>query len=1855
MATTINTADLELGGIGEYRTGAFSPKEVRLISSTNLFRVSKDGSVSVNDITLTVQRVYVTGSATFTTSPTVTLTGTGDTRTLSYANMGANNTVVVTVSVTDSADNTVYTDTVTLAKVTDGSDSLTVVLSNEACSVPGNALGQAASLAGTGTTIEVYEGSQKLTYVTGTLTNSSFSVTTAVSPVAKLTVGTITGANTTTATVPNHSALADDTDLVTVTYTVTAKRSNGTNSTLVATQSITKTRNGLNFSDAKVLFTDTTFATGLNSAQVYNNSGGGTVTVTREAAQADSPFINVSSFNLKITNTGTASPGIGGFVHVTTSRANAIFAQRIIAKIPVGYTLQLASNSIGDNSTQRWITSQAGTGNFEEYIVIRKCGATGTFSTTGHLYLTGTVGTPAAPVNWYLAYATVYDFTAPANLLTSARLTRDSVTVPASSDGTVSDFSAATTTFRVYNGATDDTANWTITATPGTGVSGTASGTPANSTYTLTGLAQDSGTVTFTASRSGYSSLTSTFTVVKARAGVTGTNAAYVVVNSIEGQAFKFASGASIPSNGNTLTFAAVLNGGLSAYQWQYYSSGTWTNFASATNNTFSLAHDNAAWGNNNTLNIRCLSGSQSDEVTVVKLFDGTNGSPGSNGTNTFTIGLYNKNTSSVTAPAAFTGTFSYTFSSNTLTGGTLNGWSRTPPSITNGEYLWSRYAVASSTTDTDSSILATEFSAAVVESIGGINGSPGSNGTNTFTIALHNKNTSSVTAPAAFTGPFTYTFSSNTLTGGTLNGWSRTPPSITNGEYLWSRYAVASSTTDADTVADTDFSAAVVQSIGGINGSPGISAVSGYLTNEAHTLPADNAGNVLTGSYTAAGGTFKVFNGITDVTTNSTFSIVGTPVGITANIGSATGVYTLSAMTVDVTTVIFRAVYGTATIDKVYSISKSKTGSSGQRGSVSFDISTTQTTWNTALETQINTYYENNYSSTKVLNDRVTAYNTTAGFSQTRYWAGSWIQAASVVDGNLIVTGTVTGDKLVANTITTNKLLVTGQGAALNNDPNTQDITAWTSSGLGTAPSFSIQTLTDGVVGDKALRGTGGVHVLSRAIPVDATKKYRVRCRARRNTDALGTFYLRLYQYDAAGAQLEFVAGFEGLALTTGWQTFSSSAITLNSSTVSAKVAVVLNWNTATGYMETQDLRCEQVIGGDLIVDGSLTADKIDSRGLSIKRPDGSIILQAGSSGSVLDYSNVGGSSRPADNATRNVIYRQTTAPSGGTYTTGDLWIDTDSSPTAAYQWDGSSWAVISNLTTNTNQLTDGANLGQTAVWNSVTGTGKPADNANNTYVDANGAIQGVSNGAGTGIANNQISISSTGALINAGGGQITTLTASDTRNTNQPPSWYSVGVTEEFKTRTAIGAPGISTYGILRTEKPWTDASGGAVIQTFKTQESEYKRTSVSGNHSQWNAWTPKIDQKIDPANIERFMEPNSIDSTYIGNNLESTNYVANTSGWKIVKNTGAAEFSNVLVRGTVYANDGYFKGNITGATGTFEGNIKAGSLNLDEASGSTTRYYANASITVPTGITNLKATLVGGGGGGASGTNGAGGGGGGGTRTINISVVAGQIITLVVGAGGAVGVNGSATTLTYGSTYTAGGGSAGSGLSGGAGGTGTTSGFAGANGSAQVTGVDSYNNTYLVSPSVYGNGGNSGDNWGEGGQSGTGNSTTSSGTGTAGSVYGGGGGGNAAGAAGFAIIEFISVGVRFGTLANSAGTKTVPVNTIIDGTTKAWIRFDGDVTGGSVKDSFNISSISNVNIGIWTINFTNAMPDTNYALVGSAGGRSNHHSRAVSIAWNVAPTATAVTIHTGMTGGVGTVGMAENSSYTCIAILS
>lgn len=132
-------------------------------------------------------------------------------------------------------------------------------------------------------------------------------------------------------------------------------------------------------------FTDVNFSNGRNNLNVYDNSGSGQVTLD-VIDNSEAP--NGTHKVLRVKSAGTAtSPGAGGFYYGIQTDKNRIIIFRFTAKVPADKFLSFASNPAGTGYTSEWLTSNYGTGKWEEYIYVVYCGGSGTFSSTGFFYI----------------------------------------------------------------------------------------------------------------------------------------------------------------------------------------------------------------------------------------------------------------------------------------------------------------------------------------------------------------------------------------------------------------------------------------------------------------------------------------------------------------------------------------------------------------------------------------------------------------------------------------------------------------------------------------------------------------------------------------------------------------------------------------------------------------------------------------------------------------------------------------------------------------------------------------------------------------------------------------------------------------------------------------------------------------------------------------------------------------------------------------------------------------------------------------------------------------------------------------------------------------------------------------------------------------------------------------------------------------------------------------------------------------------------------------------------------------------------------------------------------------------------
>ena len=149
---------------------------------------------------------------------------------------------------------------------------------------------------------------------------------------------------------------------------------------------------------------DVCFSKGLNNIAVYNNAGAEGVKIHRASFSGIPNNTGYAAVINTDTSRGNTTPGAGGFYFGNSARYGARFMYKLVAMIPPKLHLQFASNDTGDGSTREWLTDNAGTGKWEEYYYLAKCGDSGALSNSGFFYIE-----EFGNVEWYLAYATVYD------------------------------------------------------------------------------------------------------------------------------------------------------------------------------------------------------------------------------------------------------------------------------------------------------------------------------------------------------------------------------------------------------------------------------------------------------------------------------------------------------------------------------------------------------------------------------------------------------------------------------------------------------------------------------------------------------------------------------------------------------------------------------------------------------------------------------------------------------------------------------------------------------------------------------------------------------------------------------------------------------------------------------------------------------------------------------------------------------------------------------------------------------------------------------------------------------------------------------------------------------------------------------------------------------------------------------------------------------------------------------------------------------------------------------------------------------------------------------------------------------
>lgn len=413
-------------------------------------------------------------------------------------------------------------------------------------------------------------------------------------------------------------------------------------------------------------------------------------------------------------------------------------------------------------------------------------------------------------------------------------------------------------------------------------------------------------------------------------------------------------------------------------------------------------------------------------------------------------IYLYRRSATALSDSDKPNGNVIYTFATADINSvAVTNGWYESIPSGSDPLYVVAATATGTDPTDT---IASNEWTSPVIFAQSGLS---------TATIFLFQRS-NSPTLPAVPSGNTTYTFSSGILSGN-LYGWSQTAPDTTLGKYLFATTATAISSSSTDTISNTEWSSVVVLTVNGENGTDGSDGATGltaYLTNESHIVPATNSGAV--SSYSGATGQFKVFQqNVGDVSNNFTLSTVSNPQSLTIAYTGTT--YTVSNgldAGEDLATVTIRATgsgaYSGVSIDKVFTLAKSK---SGQDGSSPKLLSIT-------ADRQVI-----NYTGAGALNPATQTTSFTA-YKQNTTNAVSW----SIKDtlGNTLTPVTT---YLFSGTGDTNSMTAAQFNAAISvNGARGVLVTATLTDGTTFTDSITVVKVVDGTNGTNGTNGTSGI-----------------------------------------------------------------------------------------------------------------------------------------------------------------------------------------------------------------------------------------------------------------------------------------------------------------------------------------------------------------------------------------------------------------------------------------------------------------------------------------------------------------------------------------------------------------------------------------------------------------------------------------------------------------------------------------------------------------------------------------------------------------------------------------------------------
>ncbi|OHV96589.1 hypothetical protein AKG95_17895 [Janthinobacterium lividum] len=357
-------------------------------------------------------------------------------------------------------------------------------------------------------------------------------------------------------------------------------------------------------------------------------------------------------------------------------------------------------------------------------------------------------------------------------------------------------------------------------------------------------------------------------------------------------------------------------------------------------------------------------------------------GTPGQNGVNVAPVRIYQRGATSI-APALPSAACTFTFATGVLTG-LNNGWSTQVP-MAGGAYLFTSGATAASKAATDD-IPASEWAVAARMAADGENGV---DGLNVAPVRIYQRGATSI-APALPSAACTFTFATGVLTG-LNNGWSTQVPTA-GGAYLFTSGATAASKAATDDIPASEWAVAARMASDGENGVDGLNVAPVRIYQRGATSIAP--------ALPSAACTF----------TFATGTLTGLNNGWSTQVPTAGGAYLFTS---GATAASRGATDDIAPGEWAAAARLAADGATGQRGTVTV-TAPGYSTWS-----DDSAVYELGHAGygAPINRDVVTLYDAT--HAVTKFFVdGAWLEAGMVLNGNLLVPGTVAAKALAVDNL---------------------------------------------------------------------------------------------------------------------------------------------------------------------------------------------------------------------------------------------------------------------------------------------------------------------------------------------------------------------------------------------------------------------------------------------------------------------------------------------------------------------------------------------------------------------------------------------------------------------------------------------------------------------------------------------------------------------------------------------------------------------------------------------------------------------------------------------------------------------